>query len=208
MTAAQRSGLELAVARVLRASLRDSAVAEAASSLSGAGSIAAAPTPLDEHTVAKRSEQVWLGRNTVGYMRYVRKVPRRARGRDAPATPDPAARVAKRRWDATVRTWRRALHAYDLGALPPAGIAASLIVGCVGRTTISVQGAGAPAASGEGGGGGGHVVGGFEEDDEACVGAAVAEASTGVYRLIDGSYVAGDMLPDECAFVEAALIEG
>jgi Histone RNA hairpin-binding protein RNA-binding domain len=72
---------------------------------------------VDEHTVRKRTEQLELGKNTLGYMRYCLAFPNkqsRGTGRDRPRTPDPTEKMSKRRWDSVIRSWRRQLHSYDL----------------------------------------------------------------------------------------------
>lgn len=75
--------------------------------------------PPDASTFKKRLEQIELGKNTIGYMRYTLLVPRARRsGREHPRTPDASVRMPKRRWDTIVRSWRRQLHDYDLHMAP------------------------------------------------------------------------------------------
>jgi len=215
------ASLEAAVSRQLRLAQREAAAAEreslpplaAAAAVAGGGGGGAVGV-LDAHTVRKRAEQVWLGHNTIGYMRAERERLRGGARAAGTADPDPSARVAKRRWDATVRSWRRALHAYDLAALPPADIAPARIVGVVGLVEAAGGGGDAgdaggdagDAGDGDAGAGGGGGGGGGAASAAGSVPAAPA-ASSGVYRLADGSCVAGDMDADGCAFVAAALRE-
>lgn len=63
-----------------------------------------------------REKQIAFGKNTLGYQRYTDAVPRHARTREHPRTPDVHQVCSKRSWDGQVRKWRRALHVYD----PPA----------------------------------------------------------------------------------------
>jgi len=143
----------------------------------------------DEHTVKKRQEQLDLGKNTIGYMRYCLLVPRERRnGREQPRTPDPRERMSKRRWDAVIRSWRRQLHFYDLHCPPPSDRG-------------SGYGSRGGFAGGRGGGRGGHSGGGPPAaaaagaeggaDDEE--GGATTEAALDLRP--DGSYVAQEMPP-------------
>ena len=67
--------------------------------------------------IAKRTQQVDFGKNTVGYANYVRLVPKHARQKGIediyPTTPDPTRPLSKRRFDGVVRAWRRRLHKWD-----------------------------------------------------------------------------------------------
>lgn len=79
--------------------------------------------PPDAGTLKKRLDQIELGKNTIGYMRYTMLVPKeRRRGREHPRTPDAHERMPKRRWDTIIRSWRRQLHQYDLHMPPHGGI--------------------------------------------------------------------------------------
>ena len=64
--------------------------------------------------VMQRIRELELGKDTVGYRNYIRKVPvdQRIPGIH-PQTPDPTEPLTKRTWDAKNRAWRRALHLYD-----------------------------------------------------------------------------------------------
>lgn len=68
----------------------------------------------DEHRLAQRQKQVDYGKNTIGYERYVKAVPRDRRKRTDPQTPDIGQRMSKRAFDAVVKRWRRQLHEWDV----------------------------------------------------------------------------------------------
>jgi hypothetical protein len=141
----------------------------------------------DEHTVKKRQEQLDLGKNTIGYMRYCLLVPRERRnGREQPRTPDPRERMSKRRWDAVIRSWRRQLHFYDLHCPPPSDRGSSYgsrggFAGGRGGGRGGHSGSGPPAAAG--------AEGGADDED----GGATTEAA--LDQRPDGSYVAQEMPP-------------
>jgi len=61
----------------------------------------------------QRQKQIDMGKRTVEYQNYIRLVPRRARTRQHPRTPDIHKQCSKRAMDGLVRQWRRALHEYD-----------------------------------------------------------------------------------------------
>lgn len=58
-------------------------------------------------------KQIDFGKNTLGYQTYQRLVPREARRRDDPQTPEIRRDISKKRFDGQLRAWRRALHKYD-----------------------------------------------------------------------------------------------
>lgn len=70
----------------------------------------------DPHRLDQRRKQIAFGKNTVGYIRYTTAVPKYSRDPDNPmhpSTPDVRRKMSKRRWDATVSSWRRQLHEWD-----------------------------------------------------------------------------------------------
>ncbi|KAG2500747.1 hypothetical protein HYH03_001511 [Edaphochlamys debaryana] len=76
------------------------------------------PADLDEHRLAQRQKQIDYGKNTIGYQRYLKEVPkdkRRRRGDQCldAVTPDINQNISKRCFDGQVRVWRRFLHKYD-----------------------------------------------------------------------------------------------
>ena len=67
----------------------------------------------DKKRLAKRQKQVDYGKNTIGYTRYLARVPRAQRTRDMPHTPDIRKKMSKRAFDGLIAQWRRRLHDYD-----------------------------------------------------------------------------------------------
>eukprot|EP01125_Pyxidicula_operculata_P012728 TRINITY_DN4194_c2_g1_i2.p1 TRINITY_DN4194_c2_g1~~TRINITY_DN4194_c2_g1_i2.p1 ORF type:complete len:172 (+),score=25.72 TRINITY_DN4194_c2_g1_i2:188-703(+) len=67
----------------------------------------------DAHRIDQRMKQINLGKNTVGYQRYITLVPRNTRKAQHPKTPDVTKLCSKRSWDGQVRKWRRELHEWD-----------------------------------------------------------------------------------------------
>lgn len=65
------------------------------------------------HRAAQRQKQIDYGKNTLGYQRYTKEVPREKRGKADPCTPDIHSNVSKRAFDGQVKVWRRCLHMYD-----------------------------------------------------------------------------------------------
>lgn len=57
-----------------------------------------------------RLNQVFYGKNTVGYDLYRLVTPRGKRVRGDPSTPDANLEPSKRAWDEKTKSWRRALH--------------------------------------------------------------------------------------------------
>lgn len=68
----------------------------------------------DAHRIRQRQDQVDLGTNSITYDRYRLRVPRERRNRNEPTTPDATRQIAKKRWDARVKQWKRDLQAYDV----------------------------------------------------------------------------------------------
>ena len=75
-----------------------------------------AVTETDPHRLKLRNKQLGYGKNTRGYDRYSKLVPRHKRKWGDPQTPDPTEVRSKRSWEGLVRIWRRKLHDWD----PPA----------------------------------------------------------------------------------------
>ncbi|KAJ3128062.1 hypothetical protein HK098_005274 [Nowakowskiella sp. JEL0407] len=69
--------------------------------------------PAEERRLEQRQKQIDYGKNTVGYDRYRRLVPRSARQKGDPQTPDKHMKCSKRCWDGLIRSWRRKLHQFD-----------------------------------------------------------------------------------------------
>lgn len=67
----------------------------------------------DPGRIAKRQKQVDFGKNTIGYSRYIKLVPRASRTRDHPRTPNVRKKMSKRAFDGLITKWRRQLHEYD-----------------------------------------------------------------------------------------------
>jgi len=74
------------------------------------------PAEVAQRRVTQREKQIVKGKNTVGYARYTKAVPRRARRPDEyehPVTPDARDNSSKRQWDGNYNAWRRRLHHWD-----------------------------------------------------------------------------------------------
>ena len=67
----------------------------------------------DEHRLAQRRKEVAYGKNTLGYERYLREIPKCDRKKSDPRTPDVSQKASKRQFDGIVRAWRRRLHQWD-----------------------------------------------------------------------------------------------
>jgi histone RNA hairpin-binding protein len=93
----------------------------------------------DAHRLEQRQKQIDLGKNTLGYQRYLSAVPRASRDKtnaSHPRTPDKLAKQSKRAFFGQIRAWRRALHTWD----PSAG---------EGQTVVEVRAPPAAAAPSE-----------------------------------------------------------
>lgn len=77
---------------------------------------------LTTHQIQKRHRQLSIGKETVGYINYVRAVSKSKRCSWHPKTPNPLERISKRRFKGKVSVWRRKLHFWDVpssNASPP-----------------------------------------------------------------------------------------
>lgn len=63
--------------------------------------------------ISQRQKQIQKGKNTDGYRRYIKKVPRERRLPTQPSTPNPYSALNKKPWDREYRAWRRQLHDWD-----------------------------------------------------------------------------------------------
>lgn len=67
----------------------------------------------DPVVLARRQKQIDYGKNTVGYDRYRRLVPKERRHRKHPSTPPINKKYSRRAWDGLIRVWRQRLHFWD-----------------------------------------------------------------------------------------------
>ena len=78
--------------------------------------LAANEKETDARRLSQRRKEITYGKNTLGYDRYTRLVPKEKRSRQDPRTPDVTGKYSKRQFDGIVKAWRRRLHEWD----PPA----------------------------------------------------------------------------------------
>eukprot|EP00535_Pseudo-nitzschia_heimii_P006296 CAMPEP_0197188980 /NCGR_PEP_ID=MMETSP1423-20130617/18909_1 /TAXON_ID=476441 /ORGANISM="Pseudo-nitzschia heimii, Strain UNC1101" /LENGTH=295 /DNA_ID=CAMNT_0042640983 /DNA_START=372 /DNA_END=1259 /DNA_ORIENTATION=+ len=72
--------------------------------------------PTHAHKIQQRRKAIAKGKNTIGYDRYSRSVPkekRQKRSMITPSTPDHTLDIPNKKWNGLVRSWRVALHRYD-----------------------------------------------------------------------------------------------
>jgi histone RNA hairpin-binding protein len=72
--------------------------------------------PVHARRIQQRRREVAKGKNTIGYDKYIKKVPkhkRRLRSMQHPSTPDHTRDIPNKRWQGLVKAWRKALHQYD-----------------------------------------------------------------------------------------------
>jgi len=67
----------------------------------------------DERRLDQRQKQIDLGKKTLSYYMYCKKIPSQERKKGCPFTPRKSQLCSKRSWDGQVRKWRRMLHEYD-----------------------------------------------------------------------------------------------
>uniref|UniRef100_A0A182JS51 Histone RNA hairpin-binding protein RNA-binding domain-containing protein n=1 Tax=Anopheles christyi TaxID=43041 RepID=A0A182JS51_9DIPT len=67
----------------------------------------------DEAILARRQKQIDYGKNTLGYETYIQKVPRHARTKEHPTTPQKHLKYSRRAWDGLIKVWRKKLHCFD-----------------------------------------------------------------------------------------------
>jgi len=67
----------------------------------------------DVRRLEQRQKQIDLGKKTLSYFLYCKKVPKNQRKRGDPITPRKNQICSKRSWDGQIRKWRRMLHEYD-----------------------------------------------------------------------------------------------
>lgn len=67
----------------------------------------------DPHRLAQRQKQIDFGKNTLGYERYLKLVPKDQRGPEHPQTPDIHRVIGRDNFLAECRHWRRQLHVWD-----------------------------------------------------------------------------------------------
>ena len=75
--------------------------------------LAANEKETDARRLSQRRKEITYGKNTLGYDRYTRLVPKEKRSRQDPRTPDVTGKYSKRQFDGIVRAWRRKLHDWD-----------------------------------------------------------------------------------------------
>ncbi|XP_050070918.1 histone RNA hairpin-binding protein [Anopheles maculipalpis] len=72
----------------------------------------------DEAVLMRRQKQIDYGKNTLGYENYVKQVPKNARTKEHPSTPQKHLKYSRRAWDGLIRVWRKQLHCFDASSTP------------------------------------------------------------------------------------------
>ncbi|GLH16344.1 Histone RNA hairpin-binding protein [Gryllus bimaculatus] len=67
----------------------------------------------DPGILSRRQKQIEYGKNTTGYQRYKKMVPRDQRTKQDPQTPPKCSKYSRRAWDGLIKSWRRKLHDWD-----------------------------------------------------------------------------------------------
>lgn len=67
----------------------------------------------DEAVLTRRQKQIDYGKNTLGYENYIQQVPKHARTKEHPRTPQKSMKYSRRAWDGLVKVWRKQLHCFD-----------------------------------------------------------------------------------------------
>lgn len=72
----------------------------------------------DEAVLVRRQKQIDYGKNTLGYENYIKQVPKHARTKEHPSTPQKHLKYSRRAWDGLIRVWRKQLHCFDPNSTP------------------------------------------------------------------------------------------